>query len=114
MSNKIEYNGYIGTIEYSQEDKCFFGKLEMINDLVTFEAENASDLETNFKNSVDEYLNTCKQLGREPQKAFKGVFNVRTGSELHLAAVRNALKMGLSLNAYIKTLIEKDTKISFN
>ena len=40
MSNKIEYNGYIGTVEYSQEDKCFFGKLEMINDLVTFEAEN--------------------------------------------------------------------------
>ena len=38
MSNKIEYNGYIGTVEYSQEDKCFFGKLEMINDLVTFES----------------------------------------------------------------------------
>ena len=112
MSNKIEYNGYIGTVEYSQEDKCFFGRLEMINDLVTFEAENASDLEINFKNCVDEYLLTCKELQREPQKAFKGVFNVRTGSELHLAAVKNALKMGLSLNAYVKNLIEKDTKIS--
>lgn len=114
MSNKIEYNGYIGTVEYSQEDKCFFGKLEMINDLVTFEAETASDLEKNFKNCVDEYLNTCKALKREPQKAFKGVFNVRTGSELHLAAVKNALKMGVSLNAYVKSLIEKDTKISLN
>ncbi len=114
MSNTIEYNGYIGTIEYSQEDKCFFGKLDMINDLVTFEANNADDLEDNFKNSVDEYIETCKQLGREPQKAFKGVFNVRTGSELHLAAVRNALKMGISLNSYIKSLIEKDVKLSLN
>jgi predicted HicB family RNase H-like nuclease len=114
MSNKIEYNGYIGTVEYSQEDKCFFGKLEMINDLVTFEAESASDLENNFKNSVDEYLKTCEELGREPQKAFKGVFNVRTGSELHLTAVRNAHKMGVSLNSYIKNLIERDTKVSFN
>lgn len=114
MSNTIEYNGYIGTIEYSQEDKCFFGKLDMINDLVTFEATNANDLEENFKNSVDEYIDTCKQLGREPQKAFKGVFNVRTGSELHLAAVRNALKMGISLNSYIKNLIEKDVKLSLN
>lgn len=113
MSNTIEYNGYIGTIEYSQEDKCFFGKLDMINDLVTFEANNADDLEDNFKNAVDEYIETCKQLGREPQKAFKGVFNVRTGSELHLAAVRNALRMGVSLNSYIKNLIEKDVKLSF-
>ena len=114
MSNTIEYNGYIGTIEYSQEDKCFFGKLDMINDLVTFEATNANDLEENFKNAVDEYIETCKQLGREPQKAFKGVFNVRTGSELHMAAVRNALKMGISLNSYIKSLIEKDVKVSLN
>jgi predicted HicB family RNase H-like nuclease len=114
MSNTIEYNGYIGTIEYSQEDKCFFGKLDMINDLVTFEANNANDLEKNFKNAVDEYIETCKQLGREPQKAFKGVFNVRTGSELHMAAVRNALKMGISLNSYIKSLIEKDVKIFLN
>lgn len=112
MSNTIEYNGYIGTIEYSQEDKCFFGKIDMINDLVTFEADNASQLEKNFKNAVDEYIQTCKELGREPQKAFKGVFNVRTGSDLHMAAVRNALKMGISLNSYIKRLIEKDVKLS--
>ena len=114
MSNTIEYSGYIGTIEYSQEDQCFFGKIDMINDLVTFEATNAPDLETNFRNAVDEYIETCKELGREPQKAFKGVFNVRTGSELHMAAVRNALKMGVSLNSYIKSLIEKDIKLSLN
>lgn len=114
MANTIEYNGYIGTVEYSQEDKCFFGKVDMISDLVTFEAQNAQELEENFKNAVDEYLQTCKQLNREPQKAFKGIFNVRTGSELHRLAVINALKMGVSLNTYIKTLIEKDSKLSFN
>lgn len=114
MSNTIEYNGYIGTVEYSQEDKCFFGKLSMINDLVTFEAQNALELEKNFKNAVDEYLETCKLLNKEPQKAFKGSFNIRAGSELHLAAVRNALKIGVSLNSYVKGLIEKDTKVSLN
>jgi predicted HicB family RNase H-like nuclease len=108
MANTIEYKGYIGTVEYSSEDKCFFGKLDMIDDLVTFEADNAIELEINFHNAVEEYLETCEQLGREPQKAFKGVFNVRTGSDLHMTAVKNALKMGVSLNAYIKSLIEKD------
>jgi len=51
MANIIEYSGYIGTIEYSQEDKYFFGKIDMINDLVTFEAQNATQLEENFKNT---------------------------------------------------------------
>ncbi len=114
MANTIEYNGYIGTVEYSQEDKCFFGKIDMISDLVTFEAQNAQELEENFKNAVNEYILTCEQLNREPQKAFKGIFNVRTGSELHRLAVINSLKMGVSLNTYIKNLIEKDTKLSLN
>ena len=114
MPNIIEYSGYIGTIEYSQEDKCFFGKIDMINDLVTFEAQNATELEENFKNVVDEYILTCKELNREPQKVFKGVFNVRTGSELHKLAVLNATKIGVSLNTYIKNLIEKDSKLSLN
>ena len=68
MANTIEYKGYIGRIEYSSEDKCFFGKLETIEDLVTFEADNAHDLENNFHTTVDEYLQTCLELGREPQK----------------------------------------------
>ncbi|MDX9814662.1 MAG: toxin-antitoxin system HicB family antitoxin [Sulfurimonadaceae bacterium] len=79
----------------------------MINDLVTFEAQNAIELEENFKNAVDEYILTCKELDREPQKVFKGVFNVITGSKLHKLAVLNATKIGVSLNTYIKNLIEK-------
>lgn len=83
MASTIEHNGYIGSVEYSAEDKCFFGKLEMIDDLVTFEANNANDLEINFQDAVDGYLSTCKELNREPQKAYKGVFNVRIDPDLH-------------------------------
>jgi len=107
MSNTIEYRGYIGSIEYSCEDKCFFGKLEMINDLVTFEANSADELETNFHNVVDDYLQTCKELGREPQKTFKGVFNVRIDSELHQKIYKEALKAGISLNSFIKNTLQQ-------
>jgi len=65
MANTIEYKGYIGSIEYSSEDKCFFGKLEMIDDLVTFEATTALELEENFHAIVDEYLEMCHTLSRE-------------------------------------------------
>ena len=84
----------------------------MINDLVTFEVYTADELEINFKDAVDEYLDTCKLLNKVPQKAFKGVFNIKVGNELLLAAVRNALRIGVSLNTYVKCLIEKDTKLS--
>ncbi len=107
MANTIEYNGYIGSIEYSPEDKCFFGKLEMIDDLVTFEATNAEELENNFHNAVDEYLATCKALNREPQKIYKGVFNIRIDPELHKKIYKEALKAGVSLNAFVQDALKK-------
>jgi predicted HicB family RNase H-like nuclease len=111
MANTIEYKGYIGSIEYSPQDKCFFGKLEMIDDLVTFEADNAQELENNFRNAVDEYLETCKALGREPQKVYKGVFNVRIEPELHKKVYQEALKAGLSLNNFVRQSLSKAVEV---
>ena len=107
MSSTIEYNGYIGTVEYSSEDRCFFGKLEMIDDLVSFEATSADELEDNFKNVVDEYLITCQELQREPQKTYKGVFNVRIDPELHKKIYKEALKAGVSLNSFVQQTLAK-------
>jgi len=108
MSSTIEYKDYIGSVEYSHEDRCFFGKIEMIDDLVTFEATTVDELETNFKNCVDEYIQTCKQLNREPQKAYKGVFNVRIDPQLHKKIYKEALKAGISLNAFISKVLNSN------
>jgi len=108
VASTIEYNGYIGSVEYSHEDRCFFGKLEMIDDLVTFEATTADDLETNFHRVVDEYIETCKMLQREPQKTYKGVFNIRIDPSLHKKIYHEALKAGVSLNAFIGKVLQKE------
>jgi len=105
MANVIEYKGYIGSINYSPNDKCFYGKLEMIDDLVTFEATNAQELEDNFHAVVDDYLETCRDLGREPQKVYKGVFNVRIEPELHKRVYQEAIKAGLSLNSFVRNAL---------
>ena len=112
MASTIEHKGYIGSVEYSAEDKCFFGKLEMIDDLVTFEADNANDLEINFIDAVDGYLSTCKELSREPQKSYKGVFNVRIDPELHKKIYKEALKAGISLNAFVQQALYKKVTTS--
>ena len=49
MSNVIQYKGYFTNVEYSQEDQILFGKIEGIRDLVTFECENAGEVEQAFK-----------------------------------------------------------------
>lgn len=112
MANVLTYENYTGSVEYSHEDRCFFGKIEFINDLITFEATTVDELEANFKEAVESYILTCKALNRKPQKQFNGVFNIRPGVELHMAAARKAMEMGVSLNAYIKSLIAKDTHFS--
>jgi len=107
MANTIEYKGYIGSVEYSPEDKCFFGKLEMIDDLVTFEANRADELETNFQKTVDEYIQACKELKRKPQKVYKGVFNVRIDPKLHKKLCKKAIKEGISLNFLIQRTLSQ-------
>lgn len=74
MKNYLEYKGYLGTARFSADDKVFCGKIQGINDLILFEGESVSELENSFKESVDDYLETCKEIGREPNKNFQRKF----------------------------------------
>ena len=54
--NEMEYKGYKGTVEFSNEDNCFYGKIAGIDDLVTFESQSVEELNIFFKEAVDDYL----------------------------------------------------------
>ena len=54
---------------------------------MTYEAKDLAQLKREFQISVDDYLAFCDERGKEPNKPFKGSFNVRTGPELHRAQV---------------------------
>ena len=69
MKDCLQHKGYSGTVQFSTDEKVFFGKLEGINDLVTFEGNNVRALENSFIDAVEDYLETCKKLGKEPEKA---------------------------------------------
>ncbi len=103
--NMFEYKGYLGTVEYSAADKCLHGKLAFIRDLVNYESNTVEGLETEFKSAVDDYLESCKALGREPNIPFKGSFNVRTSPKLHRTLAIAAADT--SLNAYVCDAIKE-------
>ncbi|WP_339651641.1 type II toxin-antitoxin system HicB family antitoxin [uncultured Salegentibacter sp.] len=101
MKNYLEYKGYLGTVEFSADDKVFLGKIQGINDLILFEGESVTELENNFKESVDDYLETCKEIGKEPNKTFKGSFNVRVNKKIHQRLFMLAAKKGINLNQLV-------------
>jgi predicted HicB family RNase H-like nuclease len=72
--NRVEYKEFIGSVNYSDADECFFGKIEGINDLVTFEGSSVKELKKVFRQAVDDYLELCKQAGKEPYRVCKGFF----------------------------------------
>lgn len=111
MSDTITYKGYLGTVHFSEEDEVFHGKIEAINDLIMFEGKSVKELKKAFHEAVDDYLKTCSEMGREPQKPFKGSFNVRIPSDLHRKAAEKATRQGVSLNQFVQKAIEEKVAV---
>ena len=105
MNNFLEYKGFSGTIEFSSQDDCFFGKIVGINDLVTFEGRSVEEIKASFFEAVDDYLEMCKELGKEPEKAYKGSFNIRIDPVLHKKAAKLATAYNISLNQFVESAI---------
>lgn len=110
--NTMTYKGYIGSVNYSDKDQVFFGKIEGINGLVNFEGESVKELTTAFHEAVDNYLAYCEDEGIEPDKSYTGVLNVRLSPSIHRQIAMLALKAGISINAYIKDALEKKVEAS--
>lgn len=105
MKNMMEYKGYYARIEYSDEDECFFGTIAGIADVISFEGNSPAELKTAFTDAVEDYLDMCKRLGKEPKKAYKGSFNVRINPELHKRAVLSAMSDHISLNQLVERAV---------
>ena len=105
--NTMTYKGYIGSVNYSDKDQVFFGKIEGINGLVNFEGESVKELTTAFHEAVDDYLAYCEDEGIEPDKSYTGVLNVRLTPNIHRQIAMLALQAGVSINAYIKDALEE-------
>lgn len=106
LEGSLQYNDYIGSIEYSKEDNMFYGKVLYINDTILFEGETIKKLVKDFEEGVDHYLAVCKAEGVEPNKPMSGVFNVRTTPEYHYKLSVISKRENLSLNKIVNEAIQ--------
>lgn len=94
----LKYKDYEGTAELDMVRGICRGKILFIDDLVTYEADSPRELQREFESAVDDYVTTCSTLDKEPQRPFRGLFNVRVPPELHRAAALRATSDAVSLN----------------
>jgi len=99
--NILEYKGYHGSIEFSAADRCFFGKILGIRSVILYEGTDVESIERDFRESVDEYLEYCRQQGIIPEKNYSGSFQVRVSPETHRELADMAAADGKKLNTVV-------------
>jgi len=83
MTDIFLHCSYHAEIHFSIEDDVFYGKLIGISDLILFEADSVKALKDAFTEAVEDYIETCTELNKPPQKPYKGSFNIRISPDLH-------------------------------
>ena len=113
MNNIMEYRGYVGSVEFSESDGVFYGKVQGIRSLISYEGTTARELVDDLHGAVDDYLAACEAEGTAPELAYKGSLNVRLGEELHRRAAIYAMTHRQSLNSFIEEAV-RDKLVSIH
>ena len=105
----LTYKGYVGSIEISDEDNCLYGKvLDLPKDtMISYEGQTVSELKEDFTGAVDDYIEYCKEAGITPRKSYSGSLNIRISPDTHSQIAILAKQAGVSINAFIKSAVEK-------
>ena len=112
MKDVLNYKGFVGSVHFAAEDRVFYGKVEGVNDLITFEGSTVDELEKGFKYMVDEHIKDCRSMNLPIEKSYKGNLNIRLSPELHKKVAYKASLKGISLNQYINEAIKKEISSS--
>ena len=107
MSNLLSYKNYNGTVEYSKEDRCLYGKVVGIKSLLSYEGKSVQELEEAFQTVIDEYIRDCEERDILPETPYKGSFNIRINPELHRGVAIYAIENGKSLNAAVEEALKQ-------
>lgn len=98
----MDYKGYIGSVSYDEKAKIFHGEVINTRDVITFQGTSVDEIESAFRESVDDYLAWCKMDGVNPEKPYSGKFNLRLSPQLHKEVAITARKMNLSINSFVE------------
>ena len=106
ITSLMECKGYRAKIEYDKENMIFVGHVIGINDSVNFHGRSVDELTKEFDNAINNYLDYCRQAGKEPEKEFRGSFNIRIKPEQHRRIALYAADEGITINQFVSRAID--------
>lgn len=101
------YKGHVARVEFDADDEIFFGHLAGINDIIGFHADTVTDLKAAFHEAVDDYIETCAKVGKQPEKPYSGKVMFRVPPEVHARAALAAELAGKSLNQWAEEALRE-------
>jgi predicted HicB family RNase H-like nuclease len=105
--NILSYKGYSARVDYDDADEIFFGKLAGITDGVGFHADTVAGLKAAFREAVEDYIDSCAKVGKDPQKPYSGKMMFRVDPDIHAKAAKAAELSGKSLNQWAAEVLAR-------
>ena len=108
MNNIMQYKGYVGSVEFSENDGILFGKVQGIRSLISYEGTSVQELLDDFHGAVDDYLASCAEEGYEPEAAFNDRLNIRfKNPDTHRRIAIYAMTHDQTVNNFINDTVEE-------
>lgn len=98
--NLLNHRGFTAAVEFDAEDRILVGRIAGINDVIGFHGRDAEEIEAAFIEAVEDYLETCDRVGKNPEKPYSGKVMLRVQPSIHAQAALAAQLKGVSLNQF--------------
>jgi predicted HicB family RNase H-like nuclease len=105
----MSHDGYLATIELDEDAGLFHGEVINTRDVLTFQGRTFDDLKAAFADTIADYIEWCRERGKEPERPYSGNFTVRISPELHRRLATLAARSGKSVNTFITEALERST-----
>lgn len=105
--NVMTVGAYHAKIEYDEDLDLFRGEILGLSGGADFYGKNPKELRTEFKKSLEVFLEVCKEKGLEPRRQFSGKFNLRISPELHERLAIEAQAQGKSINTLAQEALQE-------
>jgi len=103
----MTHDGYMATIELDEEAGLFHGEVINTRDVLTFQGGTLDELKVAFANTIADYIDWCRERGKEPERPYSGNFTVRISPELHRRVATAAARSGKSVNTFVAETLER-------
>lgn len=103
----MHHEGYVATIELDENAGLFHGEVVNTRDVLTFQGRTLDELRAAFADTIADYVDWCRERGKEPERPYSGAFSLRITPELHRRVAAAAARAGKSINGFVADALER-------